>query len=938
MRRSHLTKAAVAALCAVVGIVVAVGAWQAPQLALANPTGEGSAVSTADEFPGTPSDVTANDKTWDLTALDPNTQTFQSKNVEQGDVDGLKVDATAGKFGPRNDNENNYHDTQVNAGTVIWVPVAQSEGGATLTVSGSTYGPSFTVGGQEYKLGDRVELDTSGEAHYVKVEVVGSGSAYLTSITVAYNANQPDFPGEPSGVEAKDRTWEFKGGTDDETDSIQGKQSVLENGLAVDTMTSGAKWGPRPNDVQVNGGTKIYVPVAQSDAGATLTISGNANGQTIKVDGEDYTLGTQLPLDTKDGARYVAVEVSGAGSAYLTSISIDYVADTSTYPGTPQNVTATDKTWDFTSDEAVQRPAAESGQRAEFDGIRVDATVGRFSPRSGENQDTQVNAGTILYVPVAADPKGATLRVEGNNYNNLTITVDGEEQKVGTDIALDAADTAYVAVAFSSEDGNGSCYLSSISVDYGSDTTQDYHVVTVGASGDYRSIQDALDHETSSLKDHLVLSIAPGDYYERVVVSQPGVIFQNADETGENAVVIRASYYSSNVRNDDGEYVKQDEFDLGTDRCATVLIESTGTGFSASNITFQNDYNVVDHTGEGEQTPAVAFNSKADKVELQNCSFIGRQDTLYVQGAGNRVFLTGCYVEGTVDFVFGDADAYFEGCQLHMAAFPGRTSGYYTAANTKAGYVGLVFSNCTLTADSSLTDVSLGRPWQNLCYYSGTVYDSNRRSYYVDVDTTRQHPDYKNVSSAVSFVGCTMPSNLKSARWNEWTGREATLNKDGKTYTYAEDSTSVTYKPTVRFQEFGSKNADGSLASCSSDAYALGFGQFKFDANADTAQVLAGLLAQMGIGSDGWDPADLAFQNDGSFWTPASSLRPGQSTNSPTGGNTGNNNPGSSDSATSARDGLAQTSDSTNHVLPVVLVVAAVVLIGGAVYLRKRRS
>ncbi len=51
---------------------------------------------------------------------------------------------------------------------------------------------------------------------------------------------------------------------------------------------------------------------------------------------------------------------------------------------------------------------------------------------------------------------------------------------------------------------------------------------------------------------------------------------------------------------------------------------------SAYGITFQNDYNVVDHTAAGEQTPAVALNTQADKVYLKNSRIIGRQDTLYV--------------------------------------------------------------------------------------------------------------------------------------------------------------------------------------------------------------------------------------------------------------------------------------------------------------------
>lgn len=119
--------------------------------------------------------------------------------------------------------------------------------------------------------------------------------------------------------------------------------------------------------------------------------------------------------------------------------------------------------------------------------------------------------------------------------------------------------------------------------------------------------------------------------------------------------------------------------------------------------------------------PAAALHTKADKVYLKNCLLLGRQDTLYVQGAGGRVYAEDCYLEGTVDFAFGDADAWFADCTLHMAAFAERDTGYFTAANTKIGYAGLVFETCTLTVDpayakeSGDTKVSLGRPWQNAC-------------------------------------------------------------------------------------------------------------------------------------------------------------------------------------------------------------------------------
>ena len=817
---------------------LALGAWAAPQLALAEQPGGGRSPEalTADAMP---EDVTWN---FDLATADG----LPTLEGETGEYEGISIDATNGKFSPRE------NDTQINAGTVLTIPVDPSLAGATLTVTPSGDTAKFTA-----KIG---EDDSSYEATMsspaqVVVDASGgdvilsfTGQSYLKTIVLTYSEPAEEFPGTPESVEAKDVTWDLTVPAEGAS-TIQSATGEYE-GLKVDA-TSG-KFDPLATYTQVNAGTIVYVPVAASEGGATLLVSGNDNnGQVqLRVDNSDSlsSFGDLIEVDVS-ATRYVKIEFVGEGSvsSNVFSISVDYAADTSTYPGTPEGVTATDRTWDLTQGGATIERA-----RGAHEGILVDALAGgKFAPRDDESgHNTQVNGGTTLYVPVAADEKGAVLRIEGTNNGNLDITVDGEPAQLGTDIALTTAEARYVSITFA---GEGSCYLTSISVDYVFDSAESAHVVTVGPNGDYQTISAALADNDSSLKDHLVISIAPGSYNERVVIDKPGVILQNADETGEHEVIIHASYFSGNVWDAEGHYVPQDPiYDLGTDQCATVLVEAAATGFSARGITFQNDYNTVDHVAEGEQTPAVAFNSKADRVDLVDCSFIGRQDTLYVQGPSNRVYLKDCYVEGTVDFVFGDADAYFDGCTLHMAAFPGRDSGYYTAANTKSGYTGLVFFGCTFTADPSLTDVSLGRPWQNLCFYSTTTHDAEGHTIYHDIDTSRQHSQYANVSSAVTLIGCTTPATLNPARWDRWTGR----NESGETV-------SVTYDGSVRFAEYGSRNPDGTPAAPSTDD-SLTFVTFEPDAN--TAAIAAEKLAAMKIGAPYWQPADLEFADDGGFW------------------------------------------------------------------------
>ena len=106
-----------------------------------------------------------------------------------------------------------------------------------------------------------------------------------------------------------------------------------------------------------------------------------------------------------------------AGSLYIPEGS-------QTAQAAPTEETATqaeNKTWDLTAASTIERPALE-GTTGTFDGIQIDAANGKFSPRENE---TQINAGTILTIPVAANADGATLTITLSG-NPATVEVNGE--------------------------------------------------------------------------------------------------------------------------------------------------------------------------------------------------------------------------------------------------------------------------------------------------------------------------------------------------------------------------------------------------------------------------------------------------------------------------------------------------------------------------------
>jgi len=114
------------------------------------------------------------------------------------------------------------------------------------------------------------------------------------------------------------------------------------------------------------------------------------------------------------------------------------------------------------------------------------------------------------------------------------------------------------------------------------------------------------------------------------------------------------------------------------------------------------------------------------------------------------LFFRDCYIEGTTDFIFGAATAVFMNCHIHS-----KKNSHVTAASTNSIIpYGFVFMNCTLTADSTINKVSLGRPW--------------------------------SPTASVTYINCRLGKHIIPEGWNNWknpaneaTARYAEYNSTG---------------------------------------------------------------------------------------------------------------------------------------------------------------
>lgn len=219
--------------------------------------------------------------------------------------------------------------------------------------------------------------------------------------------------------------------------------------------------------------------------------------------------------------------------------------------------------------------------------------------------------------------------------------------------------------------------------------------VAQDGSGDFMTIQEAINQVRDHAEKRVVIHIKAGTYNEKVVIP---AFKRNITLQGEGATKTVIQYDDYSGKPFRGIDVTGNP-KFSTYTSYTVLIDA-------------NDCTVADLTianTAGRVGQAVALHTAGDRIVIRNCHILGNQDTLYLAAAGTRVYLENCFINGTTDFIFGAATAYFLRCQIESLS-----NSYITAASTTAeDSYGFVFDSCRLTAkDEQVNKVYLGRPWR----------------------------------------------------------------------------------------------------------------------------------------------------------------------------------------------------------------------------------
>ncbi|KAF7929219.1 uncharacterized protein EAE98_005138 [Botrytis deweyae] len=278
-------------------------------------------------------------------------------------------------------------------------------------------------------------------------------------------------------------------------------------------------------------------------------------------------------------------------------------------------------------------------------------------------------------------------------------------------------------------------------------------------SGEYSTVGAALTALGSSTTTACIF-IYSGTYNEQLTISYGGnlTVYGYTTNTGtykSNTVTITHGINSTTI---------------GLDASSTVNIRSAN--FKAYNVNFANTY------GAGVQ--AVAVTANGDQQGYYGCSFTGYQDTLYAK-AGKQYY-SNCYIEGAVDYIFGNAAAWFGECTIASNGGGAITASSRTLATDSSWYI--IDSSTITQADGfSLTGkVYLGRPWRALArviFQNSVLTDVVNAAGWTTLaaDATPMFMEYANTGAGSSTsarvyetaaTGTVSKTTLWGSNWASW--------------------------------------------------------------------------------------------------------------------------------------------------------------------------
>ncbi len=228
-------------------------------------------------------------------------------------------------------------------------------------------------------------------------------------------------------------------------------------------------------------------------------------------------------------------------------------------------------------------------------------------------------------------------------------------------------------------------------------------VVAADGSGDYTTVQAAIDAAPDNVGYPYLIFVKNGEYDELVTVESNKTNIHLIGQDREKTIIKHyimcddATKPGSNANPNDPNYGRH------------AVVEIGGSDFYTENIDYVNSYGVSTQNGP----MALVWRTNADRLTAYNCKMRSFQDTweTSTKNESDRHYVKNCHIEGAVDYVYGGGNVYLDSCVLHNM----RAGSVIVAPCHRTSEFGYVFESCTIDGnDVAMTGTcALGRPWHN---------------------------------------------------------------------------------------------------------------------------------------------------------------------------------------------------------------------------------
>ncbi|KAM1262334.1 hypothetical protein ACFX2J_027283 [Malus domestica] len=221
--------------------------------------------------------------------------------------------------------------------------------------------------------------------------------------------------------------------------------------------------------------------------------------------------------------------------------------------------------------------------------------------------------------------------------------------------------------------------------------------------GHFLRVQQAIDSVPPNNVVWTRILISPGVYFEKVVIprEKPYIILEG-----------NPRHLTTIEFGDAGSSATSSTFELSADN------------FVARHIVFKNVYDhLIEPIASKRTTWAPAALIQSDKASFYQCSFVSLQDTL--TDFKGRHYFYNCFIEGAMDFIWGNGQSIYEKCQIHTLSDKIGGGCYITAQGRDSpnDTTGFVFKDCNVFGTGPIL---LGRAYRQFArVFASTNMENN---------------------------------------------------------------------------------------------------------------------------------------------------------------------------------------------------------------------